>query len=100
MLGFSPEQTATGLLCRTVGNVYAGSSLLGLSAVLDEAQPGQRILLVSYGSGAGSDALGLTVTERIKGRVELAPKTADYINRRTEIDYAAYVRYRGKLLVD
>ncbi len=28
---------------------------------------------------------------------DLAPKTADYIARRTQIDYATYVRYRGKL---
>ena len=39
----------------------------------------------------------MTVTEHIEARRDLAPKTADYIARRTEIDYATYVRYRGKL---
>jgi hydroxymethylglutaryl-CoA synthase len=28
---------------------------------------------------------------------QLAPTTQVYINRRTEIDYATYARYRGKL---
>jgi hydroxymethylglutaryl-CoA synthase len=98
MLGFSEEQYRVGLLAGTVGNVYAGSSLLGLSAILDEAQPGNRILLVSYGSGAGSDAIMLRVTDLIAERQGHAPKTADYIARRTEIDYATYSRYRGKLL--
>jgi hydroxymethylglutaryl-CoA synthase len=30
-------------------------------------------------------------------RAGLAIKTRDYIARRTEIDYATYVRFRGKL---
>jgi len=59
LLGFSSEQIEPGLLSNLVGNVYAGSSLLGLTATLDVAEPGDRILLVSYGSGAGSDAFDL-----------------------------------------
>jgi hydroxymethylglutaryl-CoA synthase len=39
----------------------------------------------------------LRVTEKIKGKPELATTTEEYIARRTEIDYAAYVRMRGKL---
>lgn len=97
-LGFSPEQTAAGLLVPRIGNTYAGSSLIGLTAVLDVAQPGDRILLVSYGSGAGSDAFSLKTTQAILERAGLAPSTEDYIARRSEIDYATYARYRGKLL--
>jgi hydroxymethylglutaryl-CoA synthase len=96
-LGFSADQYKTGLLAGRIGNVYAGSSLLGLSAILDIAKPGQRIFMVSYGSGAGSDAIVLTVTDAITERQNRAPKTEDYIQRRTGIDYAVYSRYRGKL---
>ena len=96
-LGFTPEQVEPGLLVPRIGNVYAGSALVGLTAVLDVADPGDRILLVSYGSGAGSDSISLHVTEHILERRELAPRTEDYINRRTEIDYATYARFRGKL---
>ena len=96
-LGFTTDQFETGLLAGRIGNVYAGSSLLGLSAILDIAEPGQRIFMVSYGSGAGSDAIVLTVSERITERQNRAAKTEDYIQRRTEIDYAVYSRYRGKL---
>ena len=53
--------------------------------------------MVSYGSGAGSDAFVIRVTKFITERQGLAAKTADYIQRRTEIDYATYARYRGKL---
>jgi len=96
-LGFTPEQIAPGLLVPVSGNTYAGASLIGLSAVLDIAKAGDRVLAVSYGSGAGSDAFILRVTDAIETRRDLALKTADYINRRTQIDYATYVRYRGKL---
>lgn len=100
LLGFAPEQIEPGLLSGMVGNVYAGSSLLGLTATLDVAEPGDRILMVSYGSGAGSDAFDLLVTEQIAGRRDKAPRTQAYVARRVEIDYALYARYRGKLQVD
>lgn len=97
MLGFSDTQIQPGLLANEIGNVYSGSCMVGLTATLDIAQPGDRILMISYGSGAGSDAFDLVVTERINQVRHLAPTTRDYINRRTVIDYATYSRYRGKL---
>ncbi|MCD6577716.1 MAG: hydroxymethylglutaryl-CoA synthase [Anaerolineaceae bacterium] len=96
-LGFTDKQIKTGLLSSIIGNTYAGASLVGLTAILDEAKPGDRILMVSYGSGAGSDAMELRATERIAERRHAALMTADYIARRIEIDYATYARYRGKL---
>ena len=98
--GFSDAQLETGLLSGVIGNTYAGASPVGLTAILDIAQPGERILMVSYGSGAGSDALDLRVTENISKRRNAAPSTADYIARRVEIDYATYARYRGILRMD
>jgi len=96
-LGFSAEQIKTGLLAPVIGNTYAAASPIGLTAILDEAKAGDRILMVSYGSGAGSDALDLRVTERLEKSRSLAPSTAQYIARRVEIDYATYARYRGKI---
>jgi hydroxymethylglutaryl-CoA synthase len=97
MLGFEKEQWVTGLLAPVVGNTYAGASLLGLTAILDVARPGDKILCVSFGSGAGSDAFSIEVTDKISDRQHAAPCTSDYIERRVEIDYATYVRYRQKL---
>ena len=96
-LGFSMDQIAPGLLVPVIGNTYAGAAMIGLTAVLDIAQPGERVLVVSFGSGAGSDAFDIRVTEKLNERRDLANKTQDYVSRRTEIDYATYVRYRGKL---
>lgn len=97
LLGFSMEQIEPGLLVTIIGNTYAGAAVIGLTATLDIAQPGDRILMVSFGSGAGSDAFDITVTDKITERQGRATKTQEYIARRTEIDYASYVRYRGKL---
>lgn len=96
-LGFKPDQIKDGLLSPLIGNTYAGAALIGLTAILDVASPGERILMVSYGSGAGSDAFILTVQDALSERRSLAASTQDYIARRTEIDYATYARFRGKI---
>jgi hydroxymethylglutaryl-CoA synthase len=96
-LGFTKEQITTGLLSPVIGNTYSGAAIIGLTAILDEAKPGDRILLVSYGSGAGSDAMIIRATDTLPKCRQNAISTADYIARRTEIDYATYVRMRGKL---
>ena len=54
--------------------------------------------MVSYGSGAGSDAMVLETTNNIEGKSAKAPTTQDYIDRRSVIDYATYARLRGKLV--
>ncbi len=100
MLGFTPEQIAPGLLVPVIGNTYAGAALIGLTAVLDIAKPGDRILMVSYGSGAGSDAFVFTVTDAITAAQGKAIKTQEYIARRTPIDYATYTRFRGILALE
>jgi hydroxymethylglutaryl-CoA synthase len=96
-LGFSKEQLELGMVVTKIGNCYSGSSLLGLSRILDNAKPGERILLTSYGSGAGSDAFSFMVTDRILERVDLAEKTDFYMERKESIDYGTYVRLRKKL---
>lgn len=98
-LGFTKEQLEPGLLSNVIGNTYAGAAITGFSATLDVAQPGERILVVSFGSGAGSDAFVWEVTEALAERRSQAPLVSDYIRRRVEIDYALYARYRHKLLV-
>ena len=96
-LGFRPEQWRLSLLSPEIGNTYAGSALLGLSAVLDQARAGERILLISYGSGGGSDAFDLTVQGDLTSWQERGPTTQDYVKRKTMIDYATYARLVGKI---
>ena len=98
-LGFPREKVDQGLLCPVIGNTYSGSSPMGLTAVLDVAAPGDRILMVSYGSGAGSDGFIWRVEERIREVQDLAPKTRDQIeDHPLYLDYGTYAKFRGKIL--
>ncbi len=90
------EHISPGLVVRAIGNTYSGSSLLGLAATLDIAEPDERILLVSFGSGAGSDAFALRVTERIS-TFEREQKVWDKIERKMYVDYAIYLKHRRKI---
>ena len=96
MLGFTDKQLKPGYLAPYIGNTYAGTSLLGLAAVLDAAKPGDRILVVSYGSGAGSDAFSLLV-KNPPNRGNPAPLVSQLINRKKYVDYASYAKFRGKI---
>lgn len=97
-LGFTREQIEPGFLVPKIGNTYAGCSLLGLAAVLDVAEAGDRIFFTSYGSGAGSDALSLRVTPRIAAARNGVPAVRDYLGRKREIsDYGVYLRLMKKI---
>lgn len=96
-LGFTEEQYKHGLLTPNIGNTYSGATPLGLSATLDIAKPGDRILAVSYGSGSGSDAFSITVNDRIEEVREAAPKLEEILKNKTYLDYAVYAKYKGKL---
>ncbi len=97
ILGIPKEKVLPGLLSGIIGNTYSGATLVGVSAVLDIAKPGDRILWVSFGSGAGSDAFSLVVQDAIEEKRDLAPKTMDYVNRKKYIDYALYAKHRGQV---
>lgn len=97
-LGFTENQIAAGLLAPHIGNTYSAAVLIGLANVLDEAKSGQRIFVVGYGSGAGSDAFDLTVTKRLaKIRNHGTPKLRDLLTNTFTLDYATYAKVRGKI---
>jgi len=96
-LGFKMEQMEPGLLNPMIGNTYAGSSMIGLAATLDIAKAGDRILICSFGSGAGSDAFTLNVTDKIEPKRNLGVSVRSMVERAVKVDYALYTRYRGKL---
>jgi len=100
MLGFEDAQIQTGLLTPNIGNTYSGSVPLGLSAVLDKAEPGDRIFITSYGSGAGSDAFDITVTDEIKNyQRDKAPTVEKVMQNTVDVDYGLYTKFRGMIIM-
>jgi hydroxymethylglutaryl-CoA synthase len=93
-LGFGEEQYETGLLSPEIGNTYSGASPLGLVAVLDEADAGDRVFFASFGSGAGSDAFSFSVQDGIDERRTGLKETFEDVEY---IDYAQYAKHKGKI---
>ena len=96
LLGFSTEQVKDGLLTPIIGNTYSGASMLGLAAVLDIAKPNEKILVTSFGSGAGSDSFAIQVTEGIEEKRKNITNIKDMINNgKIYIEYSTYLKNRG-----
>jgi len=81
--GVSKEQMEHGFIVSHIGNTYSACSLLGLTHVLQKAKKNETILLVSYGSGAGSDAFLMTMLRNGK------PLPPD----KRETEYVSYSEY-------
>jgi hydroxymethylglutaryl-CoA synthase len=101
MLGFSKEQMKPGWIVPLMGNTYSGSSPTGFSATLDVAKPDDLILLVSFGSGAGSDAFIFKVTNAIDNVRDKAEKVKDMLEKnRIYLTYGEYAKFRGKIIMN
>jgi hydroxymethylglutaryl-CoA synthase len=101
-LGFTSEQIAPGLVVPTLGNTYSGASPIGLAATLDIAKPGDTIFVCSFGSGAGSDAFDIEVTDAIldgKFRRDAAPGVEQLLKNPIYLDYARYAVHKGKIVM-
>jgi len=97
-LGFSEAQMRYGLVTPFIGNTYSGAALIGLANVLDHAGPGERILMVGYGSGAGSDGFDLETTDEIARFDRSFGKPVQwYLDQGQELTYAVYAKFRGKI---
>ncbi len=100
-LGFTKDQLETGWIVPWMGNTYSGSSPTALAAVLDVAEPGDKIFMVSFGSGAGSDGFIYNVTDKIKDVQDKAVKLRDMLdNNKIYLDYGEYAKFREKIILN
>ena len=97
ILGFKKSQIEDGLMVKKIGNTYSASSLTGLAAVLDKAEPDSRILMTSFGSGAGCDSFSMKVTDVIEKYRDCAPSISKLIQNPKYLDYGLYVKHTRKL---
>jgi 3-hydroxy-3-methylglutaryl CoA synthase len=96
-LGLEPEKVQDDMQA-TVGDSGAAHSLLMFAKALEEAKPGDKILLVSYGNGC--DALWFEVTEAIEGLSERM-RVSRSLARRADLDnYQKYLVWRDMAPAD
>jgi len=99
MLGVDVKaQMAHSFVSPFLGNSYSACSLMGFVAALDVATAGQKILLTSYGSGAGSDAFIFEVTEEIVNHPQ--HQFVESISNKTYLSYLDYSKNMNILNYD
>jgi hydroxymethylglutaryl-CoA synthase len=97
MLKIDIGKVKRGLLTPLIGNTYSAASLIGLASILDAAKPGNRILLTSFGSGAGSDSFSIVVSDKILERRGRNRTVIQCIGDKEYLDYGLYVKQMRKL---
>jgi hydroxymethylglutaryl-CoA synthase len=93
-IGFRDEQYLPSLQVLKFGNTYSGASPVGLAAVLDIAKPNERILMVSYGSGAGSDGYSFITTNQLLERRQCQKMSVRYQSGNPFLEFVDYTTYR------
>ncbi len=100
-LGFTEKQLAPSLTVDYIGNPYSASAMMGLAAVLDIAKPNKKIFMVSYGSGAGSDAFLWKTTANITALQAKRKKQQGLVMQQVEqksfVDYLGYLKQTHKI---
>jgi hydroxymethylglutaryl-CoA synthase len=96
-LGFRSEQLQDPLFGK-LGNVGAAFAPLLLAAALEDAKPGDRLLVVGYGDGA--EAIALTATPAVT-KLRERRGVAWHLARRAELaSYDKYLRFRQLLATE
>ncbi len=96
-LGAEPEQIQEQIFT-TVGDTGAAYPLMMLVAALEDAKPGDRIMVVSYGNGC--DALCFQVTENV-GKLKDRRGIKGHLASRKELgSYEKFAAFRDVLVVD
>ena len=93
-MNFTDVQLASGSVSKSVGDLGAASTAVGLAAVLDTAKVGDQIIVISYGSGAASDALSLKVVSDRKSPFKVQAE----LDRKEYIDYVKYLKIKGAIV--
>ncbi|MFN8534258.1 MAG: OB-fold domain-containing protein [Dehalococcoidia bacterium] len=86
-------------LLSQVGDVGAASPLLLLAWALEEAQPGDRVLVASYGSG-NSDIVLLQATGAVERVQQLRGVSAEVAQRRPMENYERFLTFRNVIEQD
>jgi 3-hydroxy-3-methylglutaryl CoA synthase len=90
-LGFEKSQVQDPLFA-AIGHTGVAASFLMLIAVLQESEPGDRILFANYGDGC--DAFALRATDSVS-RARRGRSVKDALAKKEVIDYGKYLNWRN-----
>ncbi len=91
-LGFAPEQVQDNLY-EMIGNTGVANVPMMLVAALEEAKPGDKLLVASYSEGV--DALVFEVTDEIKDLVPRRGIKSYLEHKRNTMNYEKFLRWKG-----
>ncbi|MHC1592188.1 MAG: hydroxymethylglutaryl-CoA synthase [Candidatus Helarchaeales archaeon] len=81
-------------ILNTVGDIASASTPLGLVHALEtRAKANDRILCISYGASAGSDAISIFVNKQPTTQPDV-PSLETYLERKKYLSYDRYLRFR------
>jgi 3-hydroxy-3-methylglutaryl CoA synthase len=96
-LGVTPDQFQDNL-AENVGDTGSALALMMFVSALEEAKPGDKILLIGYGNGG--DALFFEVTDQIK-KVSAGAGIKGHLGLKKDLDnYAKYLVFRDLMPVE
>ena len=90
-LGFTPEQIAPSFFGE-IGNTGTAAIGLMLSAVLDTAKSGDRVLVVGYGEGC--DAMSFTVTDKAESYKPQRTVAQLLAHKNEDLPYGKYLKWK------
>lgn len=90
-LGFDPKNQAVDPLWNVTGNMGSAHGLVLLAAALEYANPGDKLLWVTYGDGC--DVMALTVTDAVE-RCRRNRSVQRMLESKAETSYPKYLRWR------
>jgi hydroxymethylglutaryl-CoA synthase len=96
-LGAEPGQIQDTLLDK-IGDTGSASPLMMLAAALEDANPGDKILIASFGNG--SDALFFQVTEKIKRLTDRRGVKKNLASKKELSSYEKYLAFRNLAPMD
>ncbi|RLC95515.1 MAG: hydroxymethylglutaryl-CoA synthase [Chloroflexi bacterium] len=95
-LKINPQKLAPDLT-GALGDLGGCSPFVSLAGILDNAKPGAKVLVCSYGSGR-SDAFSLVVGNQIEKKRGNGIPLEKYMARKAYLDYPTYLRLTNNLV--
>ena len=97
-LGFDPKRQLVAPAVAAIGSAGVADPFLGLAAALDDATPGDQIIVGSYGEGA--DVLLLRATDELPKRRAQSSWKQWLANKAALPSYEKYLKFRRILDID